>query len=77
MKTLHFPKNSGLNPRPFDAYDAVCERYYRSFGNNGSAALRTRRECESELRSRFSSDDLDMDFTHGRNIATRYTVTND
>ena len=72
MKTLHFPKTSGLSPRPFDAYDALCERYYWVCRREPKGM---RRELEARLLSQFGSDDLDFDFTHGKNVATVYTVT--
>jgi len=81
MKTLHFPATSGLSPRPFDAYDALCERYYwmcrspRGMRRELESSKSSRRELEAELLSRFSSDDFDLDFTHGKNVATVYKVT--
>lgn len=75
MKTLHFPAHTGLSPRPFDAYDALCERYYYAFSSSDGRSYAVRRECERELQSRFGSDDFDMDSSHGRSIVKRYKVT--
>lgn len=76
-KTLHFPTNSGLSPRPYDAYDAACEKLYWSYQNNLPTSVRARREAESILLRQFHSDCLDTDFTHGKNIARKYRVTVD
>jgi len=73
VKMVHFP-GTGLSPRPYDAYDAVCERYYWSYANNLPTSLRIRREAMAELLLQFGSNDLDGDYTHGRNIAKHYRV---
>ena len=70
-KMLHYPETSGLSSRPYDSYDAACERYYRAYHSKNA---RLRRLLEDELQSRYASDDLDVDYTHGRNVATVYTV---
>lgn len=76
MKMVHFGKNSGLSPRPYDAYDDVCERYFRAFFSNAPNAYKVRRDCENTLRDRFGSSCFDTDYTHGRNLVKFYTVTN-
>lgn len=73
MKMLHFPKHTGLKPRRFDAYDTVCLRYYRShIGTRPNDSVK--RECEKELFQTFGTDDLDMDYTHGKNIDRHYRI---
>lgn len=64
VKMLHYPARTGMGPRPYDDYDRVCERYYHAWKKP-----EVRRECEAELRGRYGSDDLDMDYSHGRMIA--------
>lgn len=68
-KMLHFP-GTGLSPRPFDAYDACCQRYFTAYKN-----LSVRRELEAELKGRFGSRDLDVDYSHGRNVVNKYRVS--
>ena len=70
MKMVHFPSHTGLKPRQFDNYDRVCLRYFTAFRNAS-----VRRECETELlRLSGNVGDLDYDYSHGRNLATKYTI---
>lgn len=76
MKMLHFSKYSGVSPRPFNSYDAACERLYRAYMASGPAARGAQLAAEKELRTVHGADsgDLDSDYTHGRNIVRKYRV---
>lgn len=70
MATLHFP-GTGLSPRTFDDYDALCLKLYNVTRSKKLDAIKV---VENKLRDRFGSDDLDMDFSHGMKIARNYKI---
>ena len=62
--------SSGMNPRPLDDYDRLCERYYRCCvaGNVARASV-----LEQQLLRRDGSSDvrdvLDSAYSHGLSLA--------
>ena len=67
-KTLRFPARMGLSPRPYDAYDDACLRFWRATKARNVARVC---DCVAELRDNHGctcESDLDDAFTHGKTV---------
>jgi len=65
MRTIHFPKHTGLNPRPLTNMDRRAIKYYRAVLSRNYPK---QAEIERELRADpyFSIGDLDTEYSNGK-----------
>ena len=66
VKTIHFPKHTGLNPRPMTNVDRRALKYYRAVESKDYGR---QLEIEREIRRdepEFSFADLDTEYSGGK-----------
>ena len=66
MRTIHFPKHTGLNPRPLTNVDRRAIKYFRAVDSGWHAR---QLEIERQIRRdepEFSLSDLDTEYSNGK-----------
>ena len=65
MRTIHFPKHTGLKPRPLTNIDRRAIKYYRAVESGWHSR---QEEIERELRADpyFCIGDLDTEYSNGK-----------
>jgi len=69
MRTIHFPKHTGLNPRPLTNMDQRSIKYYRAVESRNYPK---QAEIERELRNTtpFDAGELDIEYSNGKMLDT-------